>query len=72
MRADGSTLREYLEDIVVELLALISKIASEYCLPNPAASEGWSSADRDVERTLAAQGCMFCTCRFGVRKAKNV
>lgn len=57
LRADGSSHRELLEDAEFELLALMYKQASENGVVNPAAGEGWSSANRDVERTFAAQGC---------------
>ncbi|TKA52384.1 hypothetical protein B0A55_13194, partial [Friedmanniomyces simplex] len=56
LQADGNSLRELLEDVELELLSLMYKIASETGAINPAASDGWSSAVRDVERTLAAQG----------------
>ncbi|EME77564.1 uncharacterized protein MYCFIDRAFT_114189, partial [Pseudocercospora fijiensis CIRAD86] len=58
LQADGSSLRELLEDCEAELLALIYKLASENpTLVNPAIAEGWPLADRDIERVLAAQGC---------------
>ncbi|GIZ48075.1 hypothetical protein CKM354_001115000 [Cercospora kikuchii] len=54
--AQGNSHRELLEDIETELHALIIKTAAETNAVNPAASEGWPLADRDVDRTLAAQG----------------
>lgn len=42
----------------MELAALIFRMAAETSSINPIAGEGWPSANRDVERTLAAQGCM--------------
>ena len=59
LQADGSSHRELLEDVEVELLAWMYKISTETGAVNPGAVEGWPSADRDVERTLAAQGCMY-------------
>ncbi|KAK1063912.1 ubiquitin-specific protease ubp2 [Friedmanniomyces endolithicus] len=56
LQADGNSPREVLEDVGFELVALMSKVASETGAINSAASEGWPSAVRDVERTLAAQG----------------
>ncbi|KAK4540902.1 hypothetical protein LTR36_008844 [Oleoguttula mirabilis] len=55
LNADGSSQRELLEDVDLELLAWMFKISSETGSVNPAAADGWPSADRDVERTLAAQ-----------------
>lgn len=74
LHADGSSLRELLEDVEMELRALLSKTAAQTGLTDPAASEGWPSADHDVERTLAAQGCesphnpelRVCCCCCGV------
>lgn len=57
LHADGSHLREVLEDVELELAAWMARIAQETRDVNPAASEGWASADKDIERTLAAQGC---------------
>ena len=59
LQTDGNSHREVLEDVDVELLCWMYKLASEQGLVNPAAGETLSSANRDVERTLAAQGCMF-------------
>ena len=58
LAAQGNSQRELLEDIETELHALIIKTAAETNAVHPAASEGWPLADRDVDRTLAAQGCM--------------
>jgi len=58
-QADGDSERELLEDVEMELLAWSAKIAAETGAINPAAAEGWPSANRDLERVLAAQGCMF-------------
>lgn len=58
LQADGSSPRELLEDIEIELATVMFKVALETGSVNPAAAEGWPSANRDVERTLAAQGCM--------------
>ena len=59
LRADARSSREFLEDIEWELTAWMYATASETGLVNPAASEGWHSANRDAERTLGAQGCMY-------------
>jgi hypothetical protein len=59
IEADGSSLREYLEDVEMELLLRMHKLVSDYGMINPHASEVLSSADRDIERTLGAQGCTF-------------
>ncbi|WPG98034.1 Hypothetical protein R9X50_00081800 [Acrodontium crateriforme] len=56
LQADGSSLRELLEDVSYELASWMYATASETGLSNPAGAEGWHSAERDVERTLAAQG----------------
>ncbi|KXL44515.1 hypothetical protein M433DRAFT_4966 [Acidomyces richmondensis BFW] len=56
MQADGSSPRELLEDLEIELAAWMSRISSETGALNPAAAEGWPSADRDLERTLGAMG----------------
>ncbi|KAF2166323.1 hypothetical protein M409DRAFT_66774 [Zasmidium cellare ATCC 36951] len=56
LRASGDSLREYLEDFQMELLALVSRLAADANSVNPFAAEGWSSAERDIERLLAAQG----------------
>lgn len=52
-------MREFLEDVEMELLLLMHKFAAQFGLINPHSSEILSSADKDIERTLAAQGCMF-------------
>jgi len=57
LNADGESLRELLEDVEYELIALMSRTAAEFNIVNPAAAEGWFSADRDLQRTLSAQGC---------------
>lgn len=67
LAADGSSHREFLEDVEIELLAWMNKLASDTGAPNPAAGEGWSSAVRDLERVLAAQGCTFLLFAFAVR-----
>ena len=59
LHADASTPREMLEDVEIELLAWMYQLSSETGLINPSANEGWPSAERDIERTLAAQGCTF-------------
>ncbi|CAK3972077.1 Ubiquitin carboxyl-terminal hydrolase 2 [Lecanosticta acicola] len=57
LRADGTHLRELLEDVELELEVLMAKLAHETGAVNPAAAEGgWTSADKDIERTLAVQG----------------
>lgn len=58
--ADGDSERELLEDVEIELLAWMKKIAAETggVVPTP---EGWPSAERDIERTLGAQGCEWRT-----------
>jgi len=53
----GDSLREYLEDVEMELLALAWRTAAEMNVVNPAAAEGWSPAQRDIERVLGTQGC---------------
>jgi ubiquitin carboxyl-terminal hydrolase 25/28 len=55
--ADGSNLRELLEDWEMELLALAWRTADEMNIVNPVAGEGWSPAQRDLERVLGTQGC---------------
>jgi ubiquitin carboxyl-terminal hydrolase 25/28 len=55
--ADGSSLRELLEDWEIELLALAWRTAEEMNIVNPVAGEGWTTAQRDLERVLGAQGC---------------
>ena len=57
LQTDGNSPRELLEDVEMELLAHMIAIASETGLVNPHAGDGWSSANRDIERALAAQGC---------------
>jgi len=55
--ADGSSPRELLEDVEMELLALTWRTAAEMNVVNPVAGEGWSTAQRDLERVLGTQGC---------------
>jgi len=57
LEADGSSLRELLEDWEMELLALAWRTADEMNVVNPVAGEGWSTAQRDLERVLGTQGC---------------
>lgn len=57
LRATGDSNRELLEDFEMELLAALSRQAADTNSVNPAAAEGWASAERDIERLLAAQGC---------------
>lgn len=59
LRSGGDSLREYLEDVEMELLALAFRTAAENNVVNPAAGDGWTSAQRDLERVLAVQGCKF-------------
>lgn len=59
LQTDGNSLREVLEDVEIELLIWMQKFAAELGLVNPHSGETLSSANKDVERTLAAQGCMF-------------
>lgn len=61
LRADGTSQRELLEDVEKELVALMGKVSSESDLINPAAGEGWASAEKDVERLLASQNCKWIT-----------
>lgn len=56
--ADGSSERELLEDTEIELLGWMYRIAAETGAINTA-TDSWHSADRDIERTLAAQGCEY-------------
>lgn len=53
----GDSLREHLEDVELELLALAWRTAAEMNVVNPAAGEGWFSAQRDLERVFGTQGC---------------
>jgi ubiquitin carboxyl-terminal hydrolase 25/28 len=57
--ADGSSMREQLEDVEMELVALAWRTAAEMNVVNPVAGEGWHSAQRDFERVLGTQGCKF-------------
>ncbi|KAI7287681.1 cysteine proteinase [Hortaea werneckii] len=54
--ADGTSHREFLEDVEIELLAWMYKLSADTGAANTAAAEGWPSAIRDLERTLSAQG----------------
>lgn len=56
--SDGSSERELLEDVEIELLGWMLRIAAETGAVMPV-METWPSADGDIERTLAAQGCKF-------------
>lgn len=56
--ADGSSERELLEDTEMELLAWMQRVAAETGVLVPS-GEGWPSAERDIERTLGAQGCKY-------------
>lgn len=63
--ANGSSLREQLEDVEMELLALAWRTAAEMNVVNPVAGEGWPSAQKDLERALGCHGCKFhnsCYC----------
>jgi hypothetical protein len=55
--ADGTSFREYLEDVHVELLAWMHKLNAETGVVNLAAAETWTDASLEVKRTLAAQDC---------------
>lgn len=46
-----------LEDVELELFALMMSYAAETGAMNPDGSESWWSANKDIERTLATQGC---------------
>ena len=59
LTADGKSLRELLEDVEIELLIWMQKFSAELGLINPVSGEHITQADRDIERTLAAQGCKF-------------
>ena len=59
LHADGSTLRELLEDVEMELLALMIKTAAVTGIQLPANTESWPEADRDIPRTLSAEGCKW-------------
>lgn len=59
LHSSGDNLREHLEDVEMELLALAWRTAAEMNVVNPAAGEGWPSAQRDLERVLSTQGCKF-------------
>lgn len=59
VNANGSSLREQLEDVEMELLALTWRTAAEMNVVNPVAGEGWPSAQKDLERTLGCHGCKF-------------
>ncbi|KAK3644608.1 ubiquitin-specific protease ubp2 [Elasticomyces elasticus] len=56
LTVDVNDERELLEDVEFELAALMFRIAIDTGAMNPSASEGWSDAKHDLERTLAAQG----------------
>jgi len=64
--ANGSSLREELEDVEMELTALAWRTAAEMNVVNPVAGEGWHSAQRDLERVLGTQGCkcLFPVCHM--------
>lgn len=57
LHTSGDSPREVLEDFEMELSAFASKLALDNNTVNPFAAEGWASAERDIERLLAAQGC---------------
>lgn len=57
LQADGSSHREFLEDVEIELHCWMAKLSAEFSLVNPTAGETLSSANRDIERVIAAQGC---------------
>lgn len=59
LQSRGDSQRELLEDVEMELLALASRTAAEMNVVNPAAGEGWPTAQRDLERMLSTQGCKF-------------
>lgn len=59
LHSAGNSQRELLEDVEMELLALAWRTAAEMNVVNPAAGEGWPSAQRDLERVLSTQGCKF-------------
>ena len=60
IQADGSSEREHLEDVELELLLYMHKLAAEKGMTIPPGNDdGLASADKDVERTLAAQSCTF-------------
>jgi ubiquitin carboxyl-terminal hydrolase 25/28 len=59
LQTDGESPREVLEDVEAELIAWMYELAAKHNIINPASGEGWPSADRDIERLLAAQGCKF-------------
>ena len=67
LQTDGSTGREMLEDVEIELLACMFELAAKQGHVNPASGEGWYSANRDIERTLAAQGCTSHYNVFGTK-----
>lgn len=56
--ADGNSMREMLEDTEMELLAWMQRLAAETGFSVPS-GESWPSAERDIERTLGAQGCRY-------------
>jgi ubiquitin carboxyl-terminal hydrolase 25/28 len=57
--ADGSSMREQLEDVEMELIALALKTAADNNSVNPVAGEGWHSAQMDLERVLGSHDCKF-------------
>lgn len=65
--AEGTTLREMLEDVQIELLAWMFKLSAETNVINPAAGESWLNAETDIKRTLAAQGCVLTQCEVHSR-----
>jgi len=73
LNSTGDNLREYLEDVEMELLALAWRTAAEMNVVNPAAGEGWSSAQRDLERVLGTQGCKsVCFPKVCLRRSSNL
>lgn len=59
LRADGSSTREYLEDVEAEAIAYVFKLSFDSGEMNPVAGRGWPSADREVERIMGAQNCLL-------------
>ena len=52
--------RMYLEDVELELLAYMHTLASTTGGTTNTELGEWTSANRDIERTLQAQGCKAC------------
>lgn len=59
LQTDGQSHREVLEDVETEVVGHMCTMAAKSGDINPLAQRGWPSADREVERVLGAQNCLF-------------